>query len=407
MIASTRILICAVVALAGQALPSEVPQHVALGIPITMPRCRPILSSDGTLIAFMSVLPLTETDRNDLPDAYVLDRRTSRIALVSRAPTGLAGDGGSYCPSMSADGRLVSFTSDAWDLSPDDRPNTPDVFVHDRATGSTKRLPADSSEPWLFSAPTIAASGSHVVFDAVQGDGTVARVLRFDIGDARAADLGAGAAPTVSADGTTVAFVGPGPPRRIWVHTDARTWALDGHGGAVPDGDSFAPALSEDGQWIAFVSRAGNMLERRIRSGRPQVYLQRVDGTGRIIVSATPSGAAGHGFSGAPAIDRVGNRIVFQSQASDLGCRTRRECETDANLVHDVFLWDRTTGHVERISGGDRTNQWMDPSELPGISSDGRVVAFLSRHPISETDGRSTFDLFIKHVPSVLVRSRK
>jgi len=38
---------------------------------------------------------------------------------------------------------------------------------------------------------------------------------------------------------------------------------------------------------------------------------------------------------------------------------------------------------------------WLNPSEAPVLSGDGRVVAFLSRQPVSADDERSHFNLYV------------
>ena len=87
--------------------------------------------------------------------------------------------------------------------------------------------------------------------------------------------------------------------------------------------------------------------------------------------------------------------VVFQSVASNLG--TRPGCPPrarDENLLPDVYLLDRTTGCVTRISGSP-AREWWTPSVAPAISGSGTVVAFSSSQPISEDDVTTDFDLFV------------
>ncbi len=384
--------------------------HVAAGGEESLPRCAPALSFDGDAVAFTSAAALVALDRNERPDVYVLDQGRQQVELVSRTRTGGAGNKGSYCPTISRDGRFVAFLSDASDLTAGGEFDTPGIFLADRLAGSTIRLTARFDNGMWFGNPVLSGDGTHVLFTATRlSDPPDIRrhdVVLLTIADARAAVLGVGSDPSLSDDASVVAFEESGPPRRVWIHDGLTARAVTGRDGAGPDGDTFAPRLSGDGRWLAFVSRAGNMLSHPERGGRAQVYIQRVDGSDRALVSMTRTGAGGNGTSTAPSIDHSGERVTFHSRASNLACVDRRRCQEDVNLVNDVFVWDRRTRRVQQVSGLG-PEPWMDPSETPGISGDGRVIAFLSRHPMHEGDGRRTYDLFLRQSPVVLLPERR
>ena len=83
-----------------------------------------------------------------------------------------------------------------------------------------------------------------------------------------------------------------------------------------------------------------------------------------------------------------GRFVAFQSEASDL------VAVEDFNLLWDVFVLDRTTNAMTRLSG-DRDEAWMEPSSGPSIDATGSVVAFSSRHPTDASDKRNDFDLYV------------
>jgi hypothetical protein len=83
-----------------------------------------------------------------------------------------------------------------------------------------------------------------------------------------------------------------------------------------------------------------------------------------------------------------GRFVAFQSEASDL------VAVEDFNLLWDVFVLDRTTNAITRLSG-DRDEAWMEPSSGPSIDATGSVVAFSSRHPTDASDKRNDFDLYV------------
>ena len=86
-----------------------------------------------------------------------------------------------------------------------------------------------------------------------------------------------------------------------------------------------------------------------------------------------------------------GRFVAFQSEASDL------VAVEDFNLLWDVFVLDRTTNAITRLSG-DREEAWMEPSSGPSIDATGSVVAFSSRHPTDASDKRNDFDLYVATV---------
>ena len=66
----------------------------------------------------------------------------------------------------------------------------------------------------------------------------------------------------------------------------------------------------------------------------------------------------------------------------------------DKNLLPDIYLFDRTTGCVTRISGSP-AREWWTPSVAPAISGSGAVITFSSTQPISEDDVTTDLDLFL------------
>jgi hypothetical protein len=87
--------------------------------------------------------------------------------------------------------------------------------------------------------------------------------------------------------------------------------------------------------------------------------------------------------------------VVYQSVASNLG--SGPGCPhpaSDKNLLPDVYLFDRLTRCVTRISGSP-AGEWWTPSVAPAIDGAGTVVVFSSTQPIDESDPSTDFDLFL------------
>jgi len=93
----------------------------------------PAISHDGRYVAFSSeATNLVSGDTNLMRDIFVHDRETGVTIRVSAGPGGAQANEESDRPTISGDGRLVAFYSDANNLIPDDTNEDQDIFVHDR-----------------------------------------------------------------------------------------------------------------------------------------------------------------------------------------------------------------------------------------------------------------------------------
>ena len=100
----------------------------------------PSLSGDGRFVAFSSRADNLSPEGHDAPeDVYVRDLAVNATVLVSRASgsAGAGGDADSFAASISADGTRVAFTSEARNLSAEDGDGVTDVFVRDLPAGLT------------------------------------------------------------------------------------------------------------------------------------------------------------------------------------------------------------------------------------------------------------------------------
>jgi Tol biopolymer transport system component len=194
----------------------------------------PALSGDGRLVVFASdATNLVGGDANRATDVFVHDRAAGTTARVSVASDGTEADLPSFNPAISADGRLVAFASDATNLVPGDTNSVTDLFVRDLGSGSTSRV-------------SVAADGS-------EGDGASFIAALDDAGRhlafaSHATNLVAGDANAVS--DVFVRDLGTGTTVRVSV-------APDGTGG---DRTSLGPTLSGDGRVVAFFSDATNLV---------------------------------------------------------------------------------------------------------------------------------------------------
>jgi len=95
-------------------------------------------------------------------------------------------------------------------------------------------------------------------------------------------------------------------------------------------------------------------------------------GSNRFLVSVDDAGVLGNGPSDAGALSADGRFLAFRSAASNL-------VPGDTNGHSDVFVKDRTTGAVHRVSVASTGVQGNNTAiGSPSISADGRYVAFSS-----------------------------
>jgi Tol biopolymer transport system component len=114
----------------------------------------PSISADGRYVAFASAASnLVPNDLLGASDVFVYDRQTSSTTRVSVTSEGFDAVGGlfgtkSYEPKISADGRFVSFLSNAANLANDGfTTRTPYIFLHDTRPGNPVPGNSKPSDP--------------------------------------------------------------------------------------------------------------------------------------------------------------------------------------------------------------------------------------------------------------------
>ena len=125
----------------------------------------PSISGDGRFVAFSSLADnLVEGDTNEKMDIFVFDRAQGKLDCLTRG-----GDGHSFNPVVSANGRFVAFVSQATNLVAGDLNGHEDVFMHDRRTGQTWRASIDSlgrEAEGRSGSPALSADGRFLAFES-------------------------------------------------------------------------------------------------------------------------------------------------------------------------------------------------------------------------------------------------
>jgi len=148
-------------------------QRISTGHPDAPPRYRlnysPVISANGRFVSYTTSTPdAAPGDTNGRDDAIVLDRRTGRTELIQYRTDGTLGESDSGATSFSADGRFVVFdTADQLDPS-HDYTHALNVYVRDRAKGTTEQVSLPTRFVYKKSSwgGTVSADGRLVAFSS-------------------------------------------------------------------------------------------------------------------------------------------------------------------------------------------------------------------------------------------------
>jgi Tol biopolymer transport system component len=341
----------------------------------------PSMSADGRFLAFGSAaedLVSGGIDANRAPDVFLYDAQTARTTLVSYNRTGAAtGNDGSSTPVLSRDGRFIVFSSEATDLVDgiSDLNRTSDLFVRDLEAGVTTLVSVN------FAGTGTGNGNSNSA--VISADG------RFIAFASSASDL---VAPGVDINHLTDVFV-----RDVQAGITMLV-SVNASGRASGNEHSFAPAISADGHRIAFQSGASDLVADGIDDNAAEdIFVRDLENGVTTLVSVNSAGTgSADTHSTTPVISSDGRVVAFESYADDLLPRG-----VDNNATGDIFVRDlaaATTTAISVIPAGTATGKRDSVTgALPVLSADGRFVAFVSSAPdlvAPETDGR--YNVFLR-----------
>lgn len=370
----------------------------------------PEISDNGRYIAFISRGKLTENATHDA--LYVYDRETEQIELASVALDGNSSEGRPFNIALSSSGRYVGFHSHGGDMVIGDDElcdsgwsNCGDLFIYDRQLEEMRHVPigfgtGESSKygPWVNFSPderffysggsiydlstgelirTITTPDYHIpggpslhLWNTQEihhaGENIILPFMAYEFNDASSGGAVV-AFLSISTDITDDPFSqcldsrysreGLRPCKNIFVHnreTKETSLVTVGRNGLSSNGDTSWPRMSANGRFLTFHAAATNLTDDDFsgcRSGYKgykevecfNVYLQDLQTGETILISREIDSHLPAGYSRIGDISGDGRFVTFSSGSAYL-------VHDDTNEVDDVFVYDRLTEEITRVS---------------------------------------------------------
>lgn len=304
------------------------------------------ISADGNLVVY-------EKQNRQL---YLRDIAAGTNQLISARHSGggtaLRGSGNAL---LSPDSRYVVFNNSGGDLTPPPPggfSTYSNLYARDLSLGQTFLLSADTNGFDLRGhsvATTFSASGRYLVFSGAYEHlgGRPTRTYLYDFDTRRTTAICTNCTePYLSADGRYVAYLRPRASsqiRDVYVQelSSGQTWLISENASATggANNHAFAPALSADGRYVIFTSKASDLVANDANNVRDVFVRDRLRG---VTLSIS---ASGNGLSLNPILAADGRTLVFQSFANNL-------VDRDYNRRLDIF--------TTRLGAGDSDDDGMD-----------------------------------------------
>lgn len=322
----------------------------------------PDVSADGTRVAFTTgaATNLFAGDPGSGSDVVVRDMEAGTTTLVSAGPDQTA-EGPASRPSISADGRVVAFeaAAAASGLVAGDTNGASDAMVRDLAARVTRRASVadDGTSPGGATFPDVAGDGRYVVFLAT---------------------------PPHTA-GAPVAPARPNVYRRDMLGSlTLLASAVDGTEGDAGNGDASVPTISADGTRIAFDTTSTNLVPGDGNGAvRDSVVRDPASlATRRVGLAA---GVQPAGATTLPVIGAAGGAVAFGHD--DAGPPPASLIPGDTNVLPDVFAHelvptDEVAPYLALASPGDRVTTTARAMPVTATASDSSGIVWV------KVDGR-------------------
>ncbi len=260
------------------------------------------ISRDGQFVIFTSTsATLGAGDTNAVSDIFRYDIATGTVTLVSKSATAV-GNAKSFNPTINADGTIVAFVSDATNLTANaDTNGAQDVFVWRAATGTVELASVATGGTAATLAVGAAAAGSFR--PNLSADG------KFIVFTSSGTDLVTG-----DTNGNLDVFI-----RNLGAATPTTSLVSIQTPGTIGNGSADNGVISGDGRYVSFTSTSSNLDPRDNNGAIADVFLlDRTTNRVRLLSLDQTDAGSGNQASLTPSIDRGGNFVTFETNASNL-----------------------------------------------------------------------------------------
>lgn len=308
----------------------------------------PSISANDRLVAFTTAAAATPSDANPVNDVFVRDRTAGATVLVSRTPGGLAGNGSSFEPVVSPSGAYIVFTSLATDID-GTFDAVLDVFRAGLDVGGGIVAVSNVSR---FSVGAQTATGA-----STQGSVSSAGLVVF------ASNEPSLVAGDTNGDTDVFETAAPGFYQRLSVTAAGLTETYSG--------TSSRPQPSFMGDTVAFLSSATNLVPGDV-NGTVDVFVRNVV-TGTTTRLPVPTGYEGVDANWV-SISHDGRFVAYNRLIS--------------------FLHDRSTGTTVPVSVATAGGVVAQAAQ-PKVSASGRYVAFVTAAGLTAADTNQQADVYV------------
>jgi len=344
-------------------------------------------TASPTITLTPSATAETPIEAQNLVEANTLNCSSGDTVIRASINTGGEGgnaDSGSSGLALSASGRYIAFGSAASNLIANDTNGVADIFVFDRNTCQTVRISSaiDGSEANNASSnPVMTPDGQTIVFaslatNLIPGEANAGIFVRNLLNNTFIRVPGSSAVsghPSISADGRYVTY-------RDTVNASTINIMLYD---TVNGQNSLIETVSNAAS-VSKIAANGSVVVYLNASAALSIYDRASQQVSTTSFSVNAAGLF--------AVSADGNTLAFASDAANL-------VGDDTNNLMDVFVFDRSTGQITRVSVSATGEEANNVSAFPSISADGSFVSFVSSASnLVEGDNNNGLDVFVRDV---------
>ncbi len=366
-----------------------------------------VVSGNGRYIAFTSnATNLVDNDTNGVSDIFLRDRIKGITRRISVASDGTQANQNSFNPSISADGRFITFISDADNLVSGDNNKLADVFLYDTTNDIVKQIspprealppftPTPTSSPVVSSAlsASISPNGRYIAFSLLNFSSAKTAIVEYNRDDIYVYDYDTGITKNITSatpggkhnnffianDGTVVYdkrqsinySVSRPSASFIYNPQTQTTTLIAGLPQQLFQGlNTEVNSITSDGKFAVVNSELNNLV-REDTNNAADIFVYDIANKTFRLASTNSNSKQGNSSSFLGAISGNGRFLAFSSTASNL-------VSNDTNGVEDIFVKNLTTGRTERVSSNIFGKQSNGRSFAVSVSDDGHVVTYSS-----------------------------